>query len=324
MEDLSFLAPGRLLLLVLPVAFLVAYVVVQRRRTRYAVRFTNLDLLDKVAPVRPQWRRHLPAAVLLAGIVAATLGFARPAVATVEATENTIVVLALDTSLSMEATDISPSRLDAAKEAATAFVDAVPDGVKVGIVGFDGQARELLAPTTNLDAARRTIDRLRLGQGTAIGEAVLVSLDAIDQARADAGAAPAAGDEPFATIVLLSDGETTQGRPNEEGAAAATEAGIAVNTIAFGTDAGVVTAPTGEQVAVPVNREALRQLAATTGGEAFDAQSAGELERVFETLGKTVTTEPGQREVTDWFTGAALALVALAATGSLLWFSRLP
>jgi Ca-activated chloride channel family protein len=329
MSDLSFLAPTRLWLLVLPLLFAVGYVLVQRRRRTYTVRFTNLDLLDTVAPNRPGWRRHLPAAVLLLGIVAATLGFAKPALAVEKTSDDGIVMLALDTSLSMEATDVQPSRIDAAKEAAKHFLDLVPKNVKVGVIGFDGNARTVLAPVADIAAAKQAVDSLQLGEGTAIGEAVFTALADIDQARANNGittstTAPPANGKPAATIVLLSDGETTVGRPNNQAGDEAAKQGVPVNTIAFGTDQGQVRTPDGQMVAVPVNATALKDLADQTHGSAYDAQSASQLHQVFENLGKTVTREPGQREVADWFSGMALVFVALAASGSLLWFSRLP
>lgn len=322
---LSFLAPGRLWLLLVPVALLVAYLVLARRRRRYALRYSDLDLLDTVAPDRPGWRRHLPALVLVAGIATAALAVARPAVATEQERQDAVVILAIDTSISMEATDVAPSRQDAAKEAAGAFLAQVPGGVRVGVVAFDGTAREAISPTDNLAAVQRTIDRLTLGPGTAIGEAVFTSLDAIEGAF-DTPEEPAGadGDVPAATIVLLSDGETTQGRDNDEAAAEAAQRGIAVNTIAFGTASGTVRTPDGQTVAVPVNREALADLAETTGGRTYPAESAAELREVYEQLGRATTSEPVEREVTDWFAFGALALVAVAATGSLLWFSRLP
>lgn len=331
MSDLSFLAPARLALLLVPLALLAGYLTLQVRRRRYALRFTNLDLLDEVAPDRPGWRRHLPAVLLLAGLALATLAVARPAVATEVADEQAIVILAIDTSLSMQATDVSPSRVEAAKEAAGSFLDSVPDGVAVGVVGFDSDARQLIAPTDNLDAVRRTIDRAALGEGTAIGEAVFTSLDAIadaEEQRAEddrpAARASSEDDEPVGTIVLLSDGENTEGRSNDEAARAAKAQGIAVNTIAFGTNDGVVQAPTGEQVPVPVNRAALQELADDTGGRYFPAATAEELRQVYENLGRGVERQIDQREIADWFAAGALALLSLAGVGSLLWFGRLP
>lgn len=318
---LSFLAPNRLVLLVLPALLAAGYVAMAVRRRRYALRFTSLDLLDEVAPDTPGWRRHVPALVLFSGAVVASLAVARPAVAEEQDEARRIVVLAIDTSLSMEATDVTPSRVEAAKEAAGTFLDSVPEGVAVGVVGFDGQARQLIAPTTRLDAVRRVIDRAQLGEGTAIGEAVHVALQSIDSATEDLGE-----DEELAagTIVLLSDGETTNGRSNEDAAAEARDAGIAVNTIAFGTANGSVTDPGGERIPVPVNPAALKSLATTTGGKALTAETASELQQVYEELGKSVEVTETQREITDWFAFAALALVFVAGLGSLLWFGRLP
>lgn len=328
MNDFAFLAPNRLLLLLVPVALGIAYLMLQRRRRRYALRFTTLDLLDEVAPDTPGWRRHLPAIVLLVGVVVAALAVAKPAVAKETEQPQRIVVLAIDTSLSMQATDVSPSRVDAAKASAVEFLKTVPDGVAVGVVGFDSRARQLIAPTTNLDAVQRTIERAKLGQGTAIGEAVFLALDSIDTAANQletAGRGAAEGGAPAGTIVLLSDGETTDGRPNDEAAAAAKELGIAVNTIAFGTDGGYVEDPTtGEKVSVPVNDQALAEVARTTGGQSLRAETAAELRTIYENLGRSVSVEVERQEVTDWFAAVSVLLLALAATGSLLWFGRLP
>lgn len=327
MTDLTFLAPSRLILIALPIILAIAYLVVQARRRRYALRFTTLELLEEVAPDRPGWRRHLPAAVLLAGTVVATLAVARPAVAEELSEPQRIVVLAIDTSLSMEATDVAPSRLDAEKAAAADFLDTLPEGVAVGVVAFDSEARQLIQPTTNLDAVRRTIERVDLGEGTAIGEAVFLALDSIETASTQIGSDQTrpADAPPAGTIVLLSDGETTDGRPNDEAAAEAEAQGIAVNTIAFGTDSGTIEDPlTGEQVAVPVNEAALAELARATGGQSLRAETADELAKVYENLGNNLQVDVERREVTDWFAGAALLMVVLAATGSLVWFGRLP
>jgi Ca-activated chloride channel family protein len=314
-------------LLVLPIVLAVAYLVVQARRRRYALRFTTLDLLDEVAPDRPGWRRHLPAAVLLAGTVAATLAVARPAVAREFSEPQRIVVLAVDTSLSMQATDVAPSRLDAAKAAVADFLDTVPDGVAVGVIAFDSEARQLIQPTTNLDAVRRVIERAELGEGTAIGEAVFLALDSIETASSQLGRdeTQASDSPPAGTIVLLSDGETTDGRPNDDAAAEAKARGIAVNTVAFGTDSGTIEDPlTGVPVPVPVNEAALADLARTTGGQSLQAETADELATVYQDLGRNLQVDVQRREVTDWFAGASLLLLVVAATGSLFWFGRLP
>jgi Ca-activated chloride channel family protein len=332
MLALSFLEPSRLWLLMLPVLLLAAYVVSQVRRRGYVVRFTTMDLLDSVAPKRPRWRRHLPAIGLLLGLVALSLSMAKPAVAEQVADKRAVVVLAMDTSLSMQATDVAPSRLAAAQDAARTFLENVPGGVRVGLVGFDNGARLLVPPTDQTQVLKRGIDRLQLGEGTAIGEAVFTSLDAIQEALQldattdpqGATAAPAKSEEKPAVVVLLSDGENTVGRSNDEAAAAAAADGRPVYTVAVGTDGGTIDLPDGTRQPVPVNRPALEDLAQKTGARAFTAYSSDELRQVYEDLGRTLTEEPVQKDVSGWFVGGAMGLLALAALGSLLWFARLP
>jgi Ca-activated chloride channel family protein len=202
----------------------------------------------------------------------------------------------------------------------------------VGVVGFDGTARHLISPTTRIDAVRRviegSIDHGSLGEGTAIGEAVFAGIEAIEGAAEAGGAAadeaaPTSG-EATGTIVVLSDGETTMGRSNDEAATAARNAGIPVHTIAFGTDAGTIQDPFAGEIPVPVNEEALAKLARQTEGKAMTAVSVEQLSQVYEDLGRSVTVEKEQVEIGDWFAGAALALLGLAGVGSLAWFGRLP
>ena len=311
MGDFSFLAPWRLLLLAVPIALLVAYVVVQRRRTRYAMRFTNVELLDSVAPDKPGWRRHIAAIGLLTGLVVASMAAARPAFATEQSDHASIVMLAIDTSLSMEATDVSPSRLAAAQEAARSFLTSMPAHTRVGLIAFDGNVRVLAQPTDDHNAVAAALNQLRLGEGTAIGSAIRTSLQAVQSAENSgtttsttvAGTASAA---PTATIVVLSDGETTVGVPNDTAAQDAAAAGVPVSTISFGTPNGVVNDPSGQPVAVPVNGAALARIADQTGGQALTAQSASELKSVFAKLGAGVNSHPVTKEVGDWF---ALSLI---------------
>ena len=328
MSDFGFLSPGRLAILILPVALAVGYLVLQARRRRYAMRFTTVEMLDQVAPDRPGWRRHLPAMGLIVAAVVATMAFARPVIAGETRESTQLVVLAIDTSISMEAEDVSPSRVDAAREAAGAFLDSVPEGVAVGVVGFDGVARNLISPTTRIDAVRRVIEgsinHSGLGEGTAIGEAVFLGIEAIEASGSETDDEPATSDEAVGTIVVLSDGETTMGRTNDEAATAARSAGIPVHTIAFGTDAGTIMDPFEGEVPVPVNEEALAELARQTDGKALTAASVEQLSQVYEDLGRSVTVEKEQVEIGDWFAGAALALLSLAGVGSLVWFGRLP
>jgi Ca-activated chloride channel family protein len=324
MNDFGFLAPARLALLGVPLVLAVTYAVVQMRRRRYAVRFTTIDLLDEVAPDRSGWRRHLTAAFLLVAVATAALAFARPVIAGEIQQAQQMVILAIDTSLSMKADDVAPSRATAAREAAGVFLDTVPEGVAVGVVAFDSRARLLISPTTRLDAVRRTIEREpTLGEGTAIGEAVFLGLDAIDDAivRAENEGTET---EPVGTIVLLSDGDTTSGRPNDDAAAEARDRNVTVHTIAFGTDSGTIDDPVMGRIPVPVNRQALEQLAYQTDGRALSAVTAEELSRVYEDLGRSVQVEVVHQEVTDWFAGAALLVFAFSAAGSLMWSGRLP
>ena len=314
--DLQFLAPERFALLLVPLAFAALYLVRQRRRRAYVVRFTDPDLIDAVAPRRPGLRRHLVAGVSIASIVLLVVAAARPALATEVPNEPT-VVLAFDTSLSMEATDVTPSRMLAAQEAAHRFIEVVPAGVRVGLVAFDQTARVIIPPTTSKLVLDRAIDRLTLGQGTAIGEAIYTSLDLLES-DVTANEDGAAG-----SIVLMSDGDTTTGRPDEPAAREAQRRGVKVSTVAFGTDHGSVMVDF-MTVPVPVDRDALRNIAETTDGKVFEAESAEQIVSVFEDLGEGVGTRTEPREITDGLALAALMAAALAAAGSLAWFARIP
>lgn len=313
---MTFLAPIRLFFLLVPGALAVAYLVALRRRSRYVVRFTNLELLDSVAPDRPGWRRNLPATALLAALVLVALAVARPALAVRVPRERATVVLAIDTSLSMKATDVAPSRIAAAQEAALRFVELAPKDLRIGIVAFSGVAVPVQVPTDDRAAVEQAINDLFLAEGTAVGEGVFTALDLAT--RAPEGEAP-----PPAAIVVLSDGTTTMGRPDLDAADAAAAAGIKVSTVSFGTDAGTVTIG-GEVIPVPVNDGALRDIADRTGGTFYQAASASALQDVLDTVGSQIGFETEEREVTDWFAGAGLLMAALAAAGSIAWFSRLP
>ena len=311
------LAPHWLWLLLLVAALLAAYVWVQvRGRRKAAVRFTNLELLASVAPRRPGWRRHVAAGLLLASLATLPVALARPTRVETVSTERSVVVLALDVSLSMQADDVAPTRLEAAQEAATAFIRDLPDGVELGLVAFAGTARVLVPPTDDHEASVAAIERLELAESTALGDAVLAALDAV------AGVVEA--DDLPAAIVLMSDGENTVGTtPPEVAAEAATEAGVPVSTIAFGTDAGRVEVQ-GEVIPVPVNRPQLAELASATGGTAFAAENLDELNDVYADIGSEVASGEERREVTTWFVGLAFVLGAAAAAAALRWTSRLP
>jgi Ca-activated chloride channel family protein len=315
---MTFLAANRLWLLAAVAALLVAYVVLQGRRKKYVVRFTNLALLGVVAPKQPRWRRHVPATALLLSLVMLVLAFARPNHEERVPRERATIIMALDVSLSMDATDVAPTRIEAAKAAAKSFVDLLPTRFQVGLISFAGTAQVLVAPTTDHELLKRAIDGLSLREGTAIGEAIYASLDAIKSVPSDPGQPP-----PPARIVLMSDGETTQGRDNATASAAAAEAKVPVSTIAFGTPGGTIVHQ-GRRISVPVNAAALRVIATDTGGNAFQAGSGDELKKVYADVGSSIgyVTEP--REITVWFVGLGLICLLAAAAASLVWFSRLP
>jgi Ca-activated chloride channel family protein len=320
----AFLAPTRLWGLLLVAALALAYAASALLRRRYTVRFTNLALLESVAPRRPGWRRHLAAAAFLLSIVAMLLAWARPADEVLVPKERATVVLAIDTSLSMEATDVAPSRIAAAQQAALSFIDELPPQINVGLVSFDGVARVRVTPTTDRRPVRTAIETLELGPATAIGEAIFAGLDAI--AAAPSSTDDGDGEEPEpvpARMVVMTDGKTTVGRPDIDGAAAALEADVPVSTIAFGTDRGTIVID-GEIQPVPVDREPLRLIAERTGGQFFSAESLGELQGVYEDIGSSIGFDTEEQEVTDRFAGYAVVLVLISAGLSLLFFQRLP
>ncbi|MBB3731660.1 VWA domain-containing protein [Nonomuraea dietziae] len=313
---MSLLAPIWLLLLI-PVGLIaVTYVVMSRRRSAYAVRFSNLDLLDKVAPKSPGWRRHAPAAALLAMLVLLVVGFARPTAQVQVPRERATIMVAFDVSASMEATDVAPDRFTAAREAARQFVEGLPPRFNLGLVAFSGQASVAVPPTTDRQAVLAALGRLTTASGTAIGEAVHSSLEAIQ--RLDTEQEP-----PPAHIVLLSDGSNTTGRPLPEAARAAAERGVPVTTIAYGTQTGTIDIQ-GNQIPVPVDAPALQELARSAGGGFYEAASGDELQAVYDDIGTSVGYRTERQEIWPWFVGAGLLLAALAAIGSMLWFSRLP
>jgi Ca-activated chloride channel family protein len=317
---LDFISPQRLWLLLAVAALAGAYVALQWRRRHYAVRFTNVALLDKVAPKRPGWRRHLVAALFLATGALQVVAFAGPQKESRIPRERATVILAIDTSLSMDATDVDPSRIEGAKQAAISFVETVPPKINIGLVSFSGRAIILVPPSLDRDRVRTAISTLTLGNGTAIGDAILSSLEALKAAPPDEQ-----GTQPPAAVVLLSDGKTTVGTPDSEAARIAAEAKVPVSTIAFGTQDGRIRSPdTGTFIAVPVDEEALQKIADTTGGSFFGAKSTDELKSIYSNIGSAVGYEKAPREITRYFVGLAMLAGLMTAALSLAWFQRLP
>jgi Ca-activated chloride channel family protein len=314
----AFSAPWRLLILLAVVALVAGYVWMQSRRPVYAARFTELELLASVAPHRPGWRRHVPAGLLLLSLLALTVAFAKPEADVKVPRERATIVVALDTSASMQATDVSPDRFDAAKASAKAFIDRLPKQFNVGLVSFNAVASVVATPSQDHAAVRDSVDRLRLAGGTAIGEAVIASLNAIQGVPGSTDAKP-----PPARVVLLSDGGNTVGRSLDIAAAAAAQLHIPVSTIAYGTASGTVEVQ-GHLVPVPVDAPALAALAQATGGQSYAATSGEELNGVYADIGSQVGYTTQRKEMTAALTGLGLLAAVGAAVTALLWGARFP
>lgn len=313
-----FLAPGRLWLLLIVPVLLAVYIWRQVRRRRYALRFSAAPLLAGLAPRRAGWRRHVVAAGLLLSLVLFLVAFARPAGMVAEPRDRATVVLAIDVSLSMQATDVAPTRLAAAQEAARDFANQLPSGMNLGLVSFSGRASVLVPPTTDRTRVIAGIDSLQLGPYTGIGEGIYTSLAAVRMAPEGTDDSP-----PPAHIVLLSDGETTAGISNREASALAVEAEVPVSTIAFGTPTGTVTIE-GVTERVPVNEPELQAIADATGGTFYQATTLSQLTEVYDSIRRSIGFEMVPAEITDRWVGLALIFLLGAAIGSLGWFGRLP
>lgn len=317
---MTFLAPGRLWLLALIGALAAAYVWLQRRRRHRAVRFTNVALLKAVAPRWPGWRRHVAAGALGVALAAMVVGMAEPARQVRIPKEAATVMLVLDTSASMQATDVKPTRLDAAIDAASSFVEDLPPQLRVGLVAFDRHARLLSPPTTDHETVLESIRSLTTGPGTAAGDALQAALDAIVAAEAQLGGNPSS--KHASAIVLLSDGVTTVGRPVSVAAEAAAQAEVPVSTIAFGTESGYVEV-LGELIPVPADPATMAAVAEATSGKFFEAASGNQLRGVYEDIGTRVGYDIQQRDVTSGVLAIGTVVLGVAAGLALLWNGRL-
>jgi len=351
---MNFLAPEMLLgLLLIPIA-IGFYLWAQRRRSRYAVRFTNLALLSNLVPTRPSWRRHLPPALYLGAIAALLIGLARPTMIVPVPREDATVILAMDVSGSMRATDVSPSRLDAARASALSFIDQLPDKVRVGIVSFASEPVTLVSPTTDRAQLKAAIDGLTARDGTAMGDALMQVIDIAEKIQTDQAETPDASaspgstaapdpaasgapklptdqpsNQPLVAAILLSDGANSVGQTEPlDAAARAKTLGVPIYTIALGTPSGTVQVR--DQVGqmhtldVPPDTQTLEQIASTTGGTSFDAPTAEDLKSVYDNLQSRVGYTEERQEVTFALVAAGLLLVVVGAGLSAVWFGRLP
>ena len=319
---MSFTWPLALIALAAIPVLVALYIDRDRRRVASQAEFGNLDLLPNVIDREPGRLRYLPPLIMLVALVFLIVGVARPHATVSVPREEATIVLAMDVSRSMKATDIEPTRLDAARTAAKTFLDEVPEKFRVGVVSFATRAVVGVAPTEDRELVVTALDTLAPGEGTAIGDAVALSLR-VGQPQEEGAKAP-----PRA-IVLLSDGARDGGQVEPaEAAQQAKQRGVPVYTVLVGTPDGVVeeqlTGGFRRIIRVPPNPETLEQVAATSGGTFFQAPDAEGLKSVYEELGSRLGTREQDREITDVFAAVAAALLLVAATISAVLFKRVP
>jgi Ca-activated chloride channel family protein len=332
---MSFGHPLLLLTLLVVPAAVLALRLAERRRMRYAVKYTNLEVLAAVAGGRP-WRRWIPAGLALLALATLCAAFARPHATSLVPKERATVILVLDVSGSMQASDVRPTRLAAAQKAVRGFLDRVPPQVRVGLVAFSGDAEVAAPPTTDRGLLRQSLEGIGTFPafgGTAIGDALAVAVGLAKQAvtgTASLASASAASSQTkgLASILFLSDGHQTRGTLAPlQGAARAKAAGIPVYTVALGTPTGVVRGEfdgVPQTIPVPPDPDTLRAIAETTGGKFYEARSAGSLHAAYSQLGSSLGRRPGKTEVTYAFLAGAASLLVAAGFLSALWSPRLP
>ena len=315
---MSFQSPLLLLALVLVPCAVVAYAAHARRAKRALSAFAPAAVMPSLTPQRPGWRRHAPYLLYALALAGLAFAIARPEITVAVPDERASIVLVTDTSGSMQATDVPPTRLVAARDAGLRFLDEIPDQVRVGAVVFNHRIRTIEPPSRNRASVRQALERVNPRGGTATGEALAGALSLVE--KRGKRAAPAA-------IVLLSDGASTHGREPLPLADEAARRRIPIYTVALGTDAGTiqVETPSGlRERAVPPDRDTLRRLAATSGGRYFEADDGLELSEVYERLGSQVGKRDEQRDVTAAFAGGGALLILAGGMLSMLWFRRLP
>ncbi|MET3859978.1 Ca-activated chloride channel family protein [Dietzia sp. 2505] len=322
----EFQHPLWLVLVVVPLALAIGYVIALRSKRRRTVRFGNFGVLRTVDRGGRRWFTHVPAVLLILSLLALVVALAGPQKEQKVPRNRATVMLVVDVSLSMEATDVSPSRIEAAQQAATTFANNLTPGVNLGLVSYAGTASMLVAPTTDRGPVIRAIDRLRLDERTATGEAIYTATQAVTTFTESLGGPDQA---PPARIVLLSDGkETVPADPTEErggftAAERAAEAGIPVSTISFGTLYGTVDIQ-GRPQPVPVDDASLRTIAEISGGDFFTASSLEELDTVYRTLEEQIGYEWKKADASRPWLVIGSVLAMLAAAGSLVAHRRIP
>lgn len=335
---MSFIWPLALGSLVLVPVLLLAYLGLQRRRRRILAQYGNLGLVQSSSGQKLGFSRHVPAILLLAGLSALLVASARPetqlSLPRIEGT----VILAFDVSGSMAATDVQPTRMDAAKAAARTFVDQQPPNVQIGIVAFSDSGFSVQAPTNDKDTVLAAINRLSPQRGTSLANGLLVSIHEIetnklgDQTHFYSNLLPdtatptpvPAGQFDSSSIVLLSDGENNEQPGPLAAAQTAADRGIRVYTVGLGSPTGTMLHINGFTLHTQLDEGTLKQVAQITGGTYYNAQSARDLSKIYSSLDPQVVIKPEKIEVTALFAGASAALLLLGGLLSLFWFSRFP
>ena len=351
---MSFLSPALLWLLATVPALVALYLFVLRRRKKAAVRYASLNLVHEAMGPGQRFRRHVPALLFLLSMVAAIIAIARPTAMITLPSEQRTIILSIDVSLSMRATDVEPDRITAAKEAAKAFVENQPPDVRVGIVSFAGTALLVQSPTHNRDDLVAAIDRLELQRHTAIGSGIIVALGTIfPDAGIDLESAIFGSRSPYmkrgvaidqpdkaksknqefvpvppgsyasAAIILLSDGRRTTGPDPMDAAKMAADRGVRVFTVGLGTPQGGMAGFEGWSIYMRFDEEALKAIAEVTRGEYFSAASAAEVKRIYQALSSRFALEKKETEITALLSALAALLALASATLSLLWFNRI-
>ena len=315
---MSFASPVFLLaLLALPAAVGLQRVMAGRQR-RHAIRFTGVPTLAGVIPTVGRVRRHLPLALFLAAVAALTLALAKPERSVGVPVERASVTLVTDVSRSMKADDVEPNRLEAARKAGERFLDRAPRQLRIGSVTFSDTPQIVESPSEDRNEARSVLDGLVADGGTATGDGLQAALDSLDRERGPDGKR-----EP-AAILLLSDGESTIGRDPVGVAREAGQRGVPVFTVALGTESAVVEGPNGELLPVPPDPETLKRMSQVSGGQAFAATQADQLDEVYEKLGSKIGQKQQKREMTAGFAGAGALLLLGAAAAAMRLGGRLP
>jgi len=350
---MTFMWPEMLALLLAVPVLVVAYVWLLRRKQKLAVRYASLAMVKAALSAGTRVRRHIPPLLFLLAVVAMIVAIARPAAVVTLPSQHETIVLAIDVSGSMRATDVEPNRLAAAQAAARAFVEEQPRTTRVGVVAFAATALVVQHPTQNREDILGAIDRLQLQRGTAIGSGIVVSLSTIfpnagitlDSVGGDGAAkrnasrgyaideprqADKAGFKPVppgsyasAAIILLTDGQRTTGPDPIDAARLAADRGIRIFTVGIGTADGEIMGFEGWRMRVRLDEETLKTVSGITRGQYFYAGNASELKKVYSSLNSRFVLEKKETEITALFSALAALLAMVSAVLSLLWFNRI-